>query len=190
MNKSELRKKYKEIRNSASQSERIESNRNISLNFLNSLFFHKFNIFLCYISIGSEVDTVDLIKVLLSNNKKVAVPYCNECRMDFYFINSLDELAVGAYGIPTVDPKTAIKVSDFSDALCIVPALSLDLNGNRLGYGGGYYDRFLAENRIDTVGLCIEKCIADELPSEEFDIKIKSILTENGFRYIKEDTYE
>jgi 5-formyltetrahydrofolate cyclo-ligase len=188
MNKKELRIQYKSIRNSVIN--KSDSDRKISEYFINSPFFHNSDIYLCYVSVGSEVDTSYIIDKLLSNGKKVAVPNCKNGIMDYYEIKSADELIEGAYGIPTADIKKSIRITSFDNALCIVPALSFDKSGFRLGYGGGYYDRFLIDKSVFTLGLCYEDCICESLPVEEHDIKINSLLTEKGFRNLKEDTYE
>ena len=188
MNKKELRIQYKSIRHSVA--DKSLADRKIAEYFINSPFFNNFDIYLCFVSVGSEVDTSVIIDKLLSVGKKVAVPNCKDGTMDFYLINSTDDLIDGAYGIPTADIEKASKITDFSRSFCIVPALSFDKNGCRLGYGGGYYDRFLCDKSIDTLGLCFEDCISEKLPAEKHDIKINSVLTEIGFRYLKEDTYE
>ncbi len=179
MNKKDLRIQYKIIRNSIVN--KSEADHKIAEHFINSPFFHDFDIYLCYVSIGSEVDTSIIIDSFLSMGKRVAVPHCKNGVMHFYEITSAEYLVDGAYGIPTADINISKKITDFTRALCIVPALSFDKSGHRLGYGGGYYDRFLCDKTIDTLGLCYEKCISERLPAEEHDIKINSVLTENGF---------
>lgn len=190
MIKKQLRIQYKSVRNSISATDKSNSDQVIFRNFVSSPFFKDSDLYLCYVSVGSEVETVKIIDSLLANSKRVGVPYCEGKEMHFYEINSIDELVSGAYGIPTADVKKAKRISDFSNTLCIVPALSFDKKGFRLGYGGGYYDRFLSLHSVDTLGLCYECCYAESLPAEPHDIKIRCVLTENGFIYIKEDTYE
>ena len=188
--KKQLRTHYKSVRNSIPAENKSISDRNIYNHFVNSSFFNHFDTYLCYVSVGSEVETINIIESLLSNGKRVGVPYCEGKTMHFYQIKSTDDLFCGSYGIPTANVETAEKIEDFSNTLCIVPALSFDKKGYRLGYGGGYYDRFLSSHTVSTLGLCYEYCIAESLPAESHDIKIRCVLTENGFRNIKEDTYE
>ncbi len=177
-NKKELRDFYLGIRNCISDSEKIRFDRMIFTSFINSHFFNNYDTFLVYISFNSEVGTSALIQYLLEHKKKVAVPFCCGKIMDFYFINSADELVEGKFGIPSVDINKAEKAESFDNTLCIVPAVSFDNNGNRLGYGGGYYDRFLSKNNIPTVGLCYQRCISNIIPAEDNDIAIDYILTE------------
>ena len=188
--KKQLRSHFKSVRNSVSSEDKAVFDQRIYQNFVNSPFFNDFDIYLCYVSVGSEVETVNIINSLLSKGKRVGVPYCEGKTMHFYEIKSTDELISGTYGIPSVNVETAEKIVDFSNTLCIVPALAFDKKGFRLGYGGGYYDRFLSSHTVDTLGLCYEYCLSEALPAEPFDVKIRCILTENGFINIKEDTYE
>lgn len=134
-----------------------------------------------YVSFGSEVDTKGLIEYSLNIGKRVAVPYCNGKNMLFYEIKSLSELSAGKFGIPTVDISGKSPLVSFDKALCIVPGICFDCYGNRIGYGGGYYDRFLSENSVISLGVCYKKCLCSEIESEEFDIKTDYVLTEIGF---------
>ena len=181
-NKKDTRDFYIKIRNNISNSEKNEFDRIIFTKFVNSSFFYNFDTFLIYISVKNEVETINIIKYLLSNNKKVAVPYCSGEKMSFYYIKSVDDLIEGKFSIPTVDISNSEKVCNFLKTLCIVPGVSFDNNGNRLGYGGGYYDRFLSENNIPSLGLTYERCISSDIPREDFDVKIDSTLTEYCLR--------
>ncbi len=176
--KTELRRKYKQLRNAISESDREEYNKKILVNFIESDVFKQSEIILSYVSYNGEADTFGIIDKSLSAGKKVAIPYCHEKEMYFYSINSLNDLEVGKYGILTVNPEGRTPLNSFEKALCIVPALSFDVNGNRLGYGGGYYDRFLADNNIISIGLCFGNCLCDRLPTEKHDIKVNYILNE------------
>ncbi len=185
MNKNDLRKFYTQLRNGINPSVKISADRNIFSYFVNSGFFTEHILFLCYVSVNSEVDTRELISYLLKNTKRVAVPFCINDNMLFCEISSLDDLEPGRFNIPT--PKICEEniITNFADALCVVPALSYDVNGNRLGYGGGYYDRFLKKYNVKTLGLAYSDCICQSIPTENSDVKIKTVLTENGFNYYK-----
>ncbi len=182
INKKEIRDFYIKIRKSINQTEKIYFDKSIFTQFINSYFFKNFDIFLVYISINNEVGTFDIIQYLLNNGKKVAVPFCHDKIMDFYFVNSIDDLVDGKFGIPTADVNKSLKVESFESVLCIVPAVSFDNKGNRLGYGGGYYDRFLEQNHVTTIGLCYERCMSYNLPTEKTDKKIDYVLTEKHLR--------
>ena len=180
--KKETRDLYLKIRNTISEKEKIEFDEIIFTKFINSSFFYSFDTFLIYISVNNEVETSRIIRYLFENNKKVAVPHCIGKEMFFCYINSTDDLIEGKFGIPSVDIRNSKKVSDFNRTLCIVPGISFDNKGNRLGYGGGYYDRFLSANKLPTLGLCYERCISSNIPSNNYDVKIDSVLTEIRLR--------
>lgn len=183
--KNNYRDLYSKIRNNISDEERKNINGCIYHKFIESDFWKNYNLFLIYISVKNEIDTSEIIRFLFENGKKVAVPYCSGNNMNFYYISSTDDLIKGKFGIPSVDKTASVKVKNFDKSLCIVPGLSFDNNGNRLGYGGGFYDRFLYNKKITTLGLCYEKCICKELPAENFDIAIDYVLTETCLRINK-----
>ena len=99
--------------------------------------------------------------------------------MDFYYIESLSELSLGSYEIREPDPEKSEKVKDFSNCVCLVPALAYDKNGYRLGYGKGYYDRFIKKFIIISVGLCYNEFLSDGLPVEKHDEAVDCIATEH-----------
>lgn len=136
---------------------------------------------LAYVSFGSEVCTTPIIEYCLANGKPVAVPKCeNRRQMEFYLISSFDDLLPGKYNIREPDPARCEKLTDLTDTFCLIPALSFDLCGNRLGYGGGYYDSFISGYPGTHIGLCYKECILPQLPTCRHDAKYDSILTEKG----------
>lgn len=185
MDKISTRKLYKSVRSSLSSSERAEFDKRIFARFANFFVSDQYNLYLIYVSVGDEADTLNIINYLLNNNKRVAVPVCNDKDMFFYEIRSLDELCAGKFGIPTVNTDLSEKIDEYKDAICIVPGICFDNYGNRIGYGGGYYDRFLSANPVKTVGLCYERCMCNSLPSENFDKSVDYILTESCLRNSK-----
>lgn len=134
-----------------------------------------------YVSTQIEVGTRSIIAHALENGKKVAVPKCDTqfCTMQFYQINSLDDLTLGAYDILEPDVQRCEQVSSTKNSICLVPGLSFDKRGYRLGFGKGYYDRFLPSFKGKAIGLCYENCISDELIINEFDRKVSVLITEN-----------
>ncbi len=133
---------------------------------------------LTYVSQPQEADTRALIAALLAAGKTVAAPRCADAmgEMQFFVIRSFDELAPGAFGLtePTLDCPPAYPGAD---SVCLVPALLFDENGYRLGYGGGYYDRFLAGYGGKTVGLCYDGEVVPELPRGAFDRPVDAVVT-------------
>lgn len=179
ISKKELRKHFIELRNGFDDDYRVFADRTIASKLFGLSEFVYSEIILIYVSVGNEVDTRLIIEKSLELGKTVAVPYCKNNGMFFCVINSFNDLVCTQFGIPTADPEKSVIISDFGNALCVVPALSFDLNGNRLGYGGGYYDRFLADKHINSVGLCRRKQLSYFLPAEEYDVKIKTVINED-----------
>ena len=104
--------------------------------------------------------------------------------MRFYIISSFDDLSAGAYGI--FEPKEGCKEALFdSETLCIVPGLSFDKDGYRLGFGKGYYDRFLASFPGKTVGLCYEECVCEKTIRDKFDKSVSALITDTEINIIK-----
>lgn len=122
-----------------------------------------------YVSTPIEVDTMAIIDYCLLNDIPVAVPRCDDEEMTFYYIFAKEELKIGRYGIQEPQDLTR-KAVPTKNALCIVPALCADGNGFRLGYGKGYYDRFLKDFLGKSVILCYED-FKREVPTEPHDIK-------------------
>lgn len=134
-----------------------------------------------YVSYGFEVDTIEIIKYSLNVGKKVAVPICNDKmgNMSFKTLTSLDDLQKGMYGI--LEPKEfCVECTDYTNSLCLVPALAFDHHFNRIGYGKGYYDRFLDKFNGVSVGLCYNAFIVDYIPTDSYDKKVQIIITEKN----------
>ena len=98
--------------------------------------------------------------------------------MDFYEVNSLEQLKKGRYSIMEPDAKLCRQITDYSEGICLVPGLSFDLYGYRLGFGKGYYDRFLENFGGTTAGLCYSRCIEQKLPHGIYDKTVNIIITE------------
>lgn len=125
------------------------------------------NVF-CYASTAIEVDTRRFLEYCLSKNIPTALPVSGDTELSFYYINSLDELKKGRYNIdepPDIRPAFADEKT-----LCIVPALCADGDGFRLGYGKGYYDRFLKDFKGTSVIICY-KDFKREVLKEPHDVQ-------------------
>lgn len=131
---------------------------------------------LIYISKIDEVDTFNIISALWKMGKNVYVPKVNGRAMDFYLITSFTELKKGSFGI--FEPTSNIKITEFSQACIIMPALLIDVNNNRLGYGGGFYDRYLENKEIYKIGICYSDFIVSSLPVDRFDVPVDEVVTE------------
>lgn len=137
-----------------------------------------------YVAKDTEIETRDIICAALTLGKRVAVPKCEgQGIMRFYLIDSLDDLKAGFRGIMEPDTEKCTELSDFSDSLCIVPGLSFDPHGQRLGFGGGYYDRFLKDFKGTTAGLCYVSFMKWDLPCETHDVPVDILVTESFLRH-------
>lgn len=143
------------------------------------------NIFI-YISKSEETDTKALIEYSLESGKRLFAPYCmpDSTEMQFYRFHSLEELRPGGFGVLQPDPASGgmARRSDMEGALCIVPGLAFDRTGARLGYGKGYYDRFLSRNHIFRMGICYEAFVLDTVPVQPHDIRMQAVLTDERLR--------
>lgn len=185
MNKTAARKKFLSLRNAMTEEERKEASGRIERFLTGSDIYKNADTVLVYVSFGSEVDTSGIIGYSLNAGKTVAVPYCSGKDMEFRIITSADDLEKGMYGIYTAG-ENCPAVTDFENALCVLPAVSVDAAGNRLGYGAGYYDRFLSSRPVTAkIALCFEKCLADALPNENHDVRIDTVITDGGVLYVR-----
>lgn len=178
--KSKLRKEMKARR--AEISDKSKKDKLISDIFLNSDLYKNCRLLLCYSSCGSEISTSRIISAAFADGKAVAFPLClDSCgNMEFYFVASFNDLNRGMYGILEPNTDKCCKITDYSDALCLVPGLCFDLKGFRLGYGKGYYDRFLEKFTIKTAGLCYNELIQNSLPIDIYDVSVDYIITQTG----------
>ena len=129
----------------------------------------------CYYSIGSEVQTNDLIKTLLSEKKIVSLPQVCDDTMVFRRIEDITKLETGNFDIP--EPKESCPIQETHDVI-LVPCIGLDNNGNRIGYGYGFYDRYLTKNDSIKIALTYSKQIIKSIPTSEHDVKMDWIVTE------------
>lgn len=182
--KNELRKEFKKKR--AELTDKKNKSLEICNIFLNSDTYKNAKIILCYSAINGEVDTGAVIDKTLADGKILALPRCIDKNgiMNYYIIDSLNSLAEGMFGISEPDASCKL-LDDFTDSVCIVPALSFDKKGYRLGYGKGYYDRFLEKYNGISVGLCYNDLISEYLPINKFDKNVNAVITENEIFFCK-----
>jgi len=162
-----------------------DADRKILQQLLRTDAFRACDLLLSYVSVASEADTRALLSHCFAVGKRVAVPRCApQGVMHFYEVRSFEALKLSPLGIPEPDPD--LPMPAFSEkTLCVVPGLLFDLAGHRIGYGGGYYDRFLAAFPGKTVGLCLEALLCERLPHEPFDCPVQTIITEQRILTIR-----
>ena len=184
--KSELRSGFKSRRDDMPSEIKLNMDCEIQSRFLALRQYSECDTVFTYVSKELEVDTYAIIRAAWANGKKVAVPKClDDSRMDFYFIESMADLEDGTFGVKEPIVSRCKKAVDFSKGLCIVPGLSFDAEGYRLGYGKGYYDRFLAGFGGYTAGLCYSNCIKWKLPHGKYDRAVDVIVTDRYIRRTK-----
>ena len=143
--------------------------------------FQQAKLILFYYPVKGEPNLLPLARHALSSGKRIAFPRSNAetCTMTFHEVSDLSELSIGTYDIP--EPSDTIPaITDFSDSICIVPALCFDYFGYRLGYGKGFYDRFLAQYPGITLGLTYGSFLQERLPHGPYDRQVDFIITETG----------
>ena len=172
MNKSELRKKYLDIRKELPNKK--EKSLIIKDKVLSLLSKH--HVIGIYASMDDEVSTDELILELLKLSKVVVLPKIEDDHISFYQIASLDDLEVqGKYQIR--EPMGHNRPKEPIEAI-IVPGISFDTKKNRLGFGKAYYDKYLSKLDIYKIGICFDELIVDELPTEEWDIKMDIVISD------------
>lgn len=177
--KKELRSYIKTKRKSVEN--KAEKDSLVAQNLLSLDEIKKADTILCYISLDDEICTDEIVRVLLDSGKSVGAPYCvdNNGNMDFYYITDFDDLRIQSFGVREPVIEKCKKVTSFDNTIIILPGLCFDPNGNRLGYGKGYYDRFLQIHSLISVGLCYNSLIVKKVPTDMYDKKADIIVTEN-----------
>ena len=195
--KNELRAVYRRIRANCPEDVKTELDRKLTEQFLSLDEYRKCKTLFAFVSTPIEVDTSKIIETALNDGKRLAVPKCIDKSglMDFYYTTSTDCLKKGAFSIMEPDETQCEKVIDFSEGVCLVPGLCFDYQGYRLGFGKGYYDRFLENFGGISVGICYSLCIEKELPKGIFDKNADILVTDKFINYTRNvfkrnDTYE
>ena len=180
MDKKALRAEYKSRRKAIPTSGKQKLDSLIRKRITETPEFRKAKTVLLYAPVQGEIDLLPLAQVCRELGKEVGFPISmSDGTLQFRSPESGESLITGTYGIPE-PPKTAKESTLDEHTLCIVPALTFDRNGNRLGYGKGYYDRFLQHFTGMTMGAVYQKLIADELPAEPHDRPVDMLVHEGG----------
>ena len=178
--KQQLRRTMRALEGGLSARYKEESSHAIAAHLLAMPEYQEAGTVFCFVGTDREIDTRPILEDILAAGKRLCVPLCvAEGIMELRQITDLGQLTPGAYGIP--EPPTdapAVSVDDVDFA--ILPCVTCNHLGQRLGRGGGYYDRFLSHYRGGTVLLCREKLIREEIPLEPHDYPVPWVLTERG----------
>ena len=145
---------------------------------------------LLYAATPDEIDVSMIAEAALKKGKKILFPRCDKKThtMEYHIVSSPDELVVDSYGIaePREDAPVYDVKNDTAAAVCFVPGLVYDRAGFRLGYGKGFYDRYLSSFSGCTIGVVYSDFILEEVPRGHFDVSVDILLTEKGVRVTKE----
>lgn len=173
--KSEFRRFFLNLRREMDEDTIKEKSEKIIDRLLNSDLYKNADSIFVYISKNKEVATSDFIKKAMADGKKIYVPKIKNKEIFAVKLNSLSEITEGAFDIPTSMSEDSITNPD----LTICPGLSFDDYKNRLGFGGGFYDRFLEKNKTIKIGLMISEFASSKIPTDSWDIKMDYVITED-----------
>ncbi|MFM6956022.1 MAG: 5-formyltetrahydrofolate cyclo-ligase [Ignavibacteria bacterium] len=180
--KNMLRKQYETLRAGISLEERLKAEARILEHVQASEVILTSDHICSFVSFGTEVSTKGIHAFILQSGKTLYLPRISGSRtMDMIRVDAQTQFEINSYGIQ--EPIGEIMdTSSVQSAVCIIPLLSYDSFGHRLGYGGGYYDQFLSDKlSIKKIGLCFSiQCSQSEIPSEHHDIILDMIINEQG----------
>lgn len=178
MTKNEIRAMIRAEKKKLSHAEILEYSEKLCDILANEPVYKNTKAIYPYIAYNQEIITTPLIRRAWQDNKRVAVPKCfSKELMEFIYIDSFSTLSPGCCGIP--EPADG-KIAEDSEALIIMPGLAFGRDFNRIGYGGGYYDRYLAQNshrKLTTLALAYEFQLFDSLEAEAHDYRVDAIIT-------------
>ena len=174
--KAALRKYLLEKRDATSAELRNISSEMIHQNLKQISSFTNSQNIACYFPIGSEINTYDIMLDILEQNKNLLLPRIVNDNLQFYIVSNLEKLEKGNFEI--MEPKDSCKKAEKIDCV-LIPTVGVSKSGVRLGYGKGYYDRFLSLIDAVKISLTYSKQIVKSIPNDSHDIKIDLIITED-----------
>ena len=175
MNKQELRKQIRAQKRAMTEEQIVSKSEQLGILFTQSEAYRNANSIYGYLPYNQEVRTVAMLEQALKDGKRVAVPKCYGDEMKFIWMEDLSRVEKGYANIP--EPIADGPVADDETALVLMPGLAFDPQGHRIGYGGGFYDKFLAsEPNHPTLALCYDFQMLDHLETEEFDIPVDHVI--------------
>ena len=175
MDKKELRRSIRERKRAMTPEEIVHRSQMLGLLFIQSEAYKNAKTIYGYLPYNQEVRTVPMLEQALRDGKRVAVPKCYGDEMKFIFMEDLSKVEKGYANIP--EPIADGPVADDETALVLMPGLAFDPQGHRIGYGGGFYDKFLSkEPHHPTLALCYEFQMLPHLETEEHDIPVDYVI--------------
>jgi 5-formyltetrahydrofolate cyclo-ligase len=175
--------------------ERREKSLRVMKNFWNLPEMKQWTTLFIYVDFRSEVETLELIKSCLDQGKRVAVPLVDASAVSMIPLlikDPVKDLMPGYYDIPEPDPRKSFPVAGHEIDAAVIPGSVFDTNGGRLGYGGGYYDRFLVNDapQAKRIGLAFELQVVKNVPMLPHDQPLDILITEKRTVNITRETEE
>ena len=181
--KQELRLKCRERRNVLDSEVKSRLDKSIADNVRRLKEYRPAKTLLIYMSTPIEVDTIRIIQNAWEDGKRVAVPRCipDTRDMEFHYIDSLDCLSPGSFSVLEPDPELPI-VTDYSGCLMIVPGMQFDMKGYRIGYGKGYYDRYMVRFTGISAGICYSDELKPFMYHGRYDQNVDIVVTDKRIK--------
>lgn len=177
--KKDIRKMMTALRAAMSEKERTEAGRVIAARLFSMKAYEDAGTVCCYAAFGSEVPTEEIIEESLRRGKRVAIPkVTGKQKMKFALIHGIADLKAGFHGIPEPGSWCQEIPKSENSILMIVPGTAFDRSGNRIGYGGEYYDSYLTQTDCIKIGAAFDFQCVDRIISEAHDIQVDFIITE------------
>lgn len=175
MDKTALRRQIREQKRAMTQEQIVSASCDLGEQFAACQLYQQAKTIYGYLPYNQEVRTVPMLERALREGKRVAVPKVYGEEMKFIYLTDLSQVDTGYAGIP--EPVADEPVADDPAALVLMPGLAFDPQGHRIGYGGGFYDKFLAaEPNHPTVALCYGFQMLDVLETQDHDIPVDLVL--------------
>lgn len=179
--KREMRKRLLDLRRALPG--KAEKSHSISQLLISCEAYRNASRLLLYLSTPQEVSTREVLGQAWKDQKEVYAPVCSEeeGEMTFYRVREDTPLVSGKYGILEPEPLEPLPCcKELPETLCITPGVAFGKNGVRIGYGKGYYDRFLAGRQVAAIGFCYHRLLFSKLPFEPHDQRVQAVITEKG----------
>ena len=173
--KADIRRCVRDRKRRMTETEITEKSALLAKQFLATDAYRRAKTVYGYLPFNQEVRTLPILEQALRDGKQVALPKCRDGEMRFILLTDLSQVALGPLGAP--EPIADSPAAQDDTALVLMPGVAFDRSGHRIGYGGGYYDRFLEKEPLHpTIALCFSFQIFDELETEPFDIPVSQVL--------------
>ena len=186
--KTELRTQYLLKRRAIPKDKKAELDEAICRRLAATVSFRFSDTVMLYSALPSEIDLTPLINLALSQGKRVVLPRCvpNTPLMNFHPVERLSDLEKGSFSIMEPPADSPIwKPTDTDKAICVIPGVLYDRDGYRVGYGKGYYDRYLSDKQVQKIGIVYDDFVLKTLPHGRYDLTVDFIITEKRLINVK-----